>query len=179
MPTLLRLSALLISWAVLATACGKKSSSSTDPKWPSRPTKVWSEKVRGVSFQITLPEGLGVFRDRNVVIWRVDNLGRGPLLKVARARPPRTLQDAKQTALLGLHDRFTRAQKTADGYWLVMKDTQRGTTKVTRYLTKNGRTLKCWAFFFWRGKRPHHIEAHNALLERICQSVRITGVRGD
>jgi hypothetical protein len=87
---------------------------------------------------------------------------------------PESLQVAMDEAILGDADSFGAGKPEPDGFWITVKNRETGMLKIYRWLRKGDHTLRCYADFFWRSEAPRDVPAHNALLERICRSVRIT-----
>ncbi|MBU1534596.1 hypothetical protein KKF84_04705 [Myxococcota bacterium] len=149
------------------TGCSKKST-----PWPEKPMKVTSTAIGGISFSITLPEGVGSFADPAVVIWRSVSPEFAFFIKVNREdKLPDLKELAQENGVEGRKVLINK--KVADGVELVVEEPSNKRYTVEIWKTKNGKILKCGAILGEKIGGPAMVTKSNAWVLKICRSLTI------
>lgn len=165
---------LMFCWMTMTASgvgCSKKKEASKD--WPDRPLVEKRDTIKGVSFSISVPKGVGMFRGPNVLIYRHVGPSFAFFIKVTKEE---ALPDPKAVKAELAQDserklvRLDRSKTTAE---LIVEEAPNKRHSVLIWQKKGQTVLQCQALLGQKIGGPQQVKKSNAWILRMCRSLKI------
>jgi len=172
---------LMISMALVLSACGKKDGKDAkhdEPgkDWSGKPLKATDGAIGELKFTIDLPEVFKIDNQGDVnIAWKADleDYFSEPSVQVLLASiPAKTPEEFVQNAMLGKNDEVLKSEKTADGFLLEYATKNKGILHISIQKVAGEKALVCNASQAKQGGVPN-FEATRAWLGKICGSLKV------